>query len=132
MLSELVQRLATQHGGRVVKSLGDGAMMHASSPAVGLAMAMAAVELAEAVGLWPLHAGVHSGPMVRREGDFFGSAVNVAARVAGEANSGEVLVTDRIVAALEGTMYRFVPLGERTLRHVHDPVALFRSERLAD
>lgn len=129
LLSEFVRRIAGRHGGRLVKSLGDGAMVHVPEPLKGLEMAMDAVARAEVEGLWPLHAGLNSGPMVRRDGDFFGAAVNIAARVADEAGPREVLVTGTIASQLAGTEYDFVPLGERQLKNVHDPVAMFRVEQ---
>lgn len=131
LLGEYVRRIAARHGARMVKSIGDGAMAHASDPGTGLLVALESVDGAESEGLWSLHAGVNAGSMVRRDGDYFGSAVNTASRIAGEAGPGEVLVSERVAEALDGAMFEFAPLGERTLKHVHDPVALFRA-RLAD
>lgn len=127
-LTEFVDGLARGHGGRLVKSLGDGAMVHASNQGAGLYIALEAVSTAESVGLWPLHAGVNSGPMVRRDGDFFGAAVNVASRVADAAGPGEVLVTQNIVVATQGRTSTFVPLGESRLKNVDAPLLLYRAE----
>ena len=132
MLTEVVSALARRHGGRLVKSLGDGAMVHLTDPGSGLQMALDAVLTAEAHGLWPLHAGVNSGPMVRRDGDFFGASVNVASRVADVAGPGEVVVTDIVAASADDDALRFVPLGEFNLKNVGTPVSLFRVERTRD
>lgn len=126
LLSEFVRRLAGQHGGRLVKSLGDGAMVHVPDPHRGLRLALEAVASAPTEGIWRLHAGLNSGPMVRRDGDFFGSTVNIAARVANEAGAGQVLATASVASQLENTEFEFVPLGERRLKNVRDPVAIFR------
>jgi adenylate cyclase len=128
-LTEFVGKLARQHGGRLVKSLGDGAMVQVSNQDAGLSIALEAVSSAESVGLWPLHAGVNSGPMVRRDGDFFGAAVNVASRVADVAGPGEVIVTENIFSATSGSHTTFTPLGEATLKNVRTPVPLFRAQR---
>jgi class 3 adenylate cyclase len=128
-LSHSIHRLAGRHGGRMVKSLGDGAMVHAPGPRRGLAIAMDAVAMTESEGLWSLHAGVNSGSMVRRDGDYFGSAVNIAARIADEAGPGEVLVSRAVASQLDGSEFDFVPLGEKNLENVRNPVAVFRARR---
>ncbi len=129
LLTDVVSALARKHGGRLVKSLGDGAMVYVPYPDPGLELALDAVASAEEHGLWELHAGVNTGPMVRRDGDFFGSAVNVASRVADVASAGEVVVTDSVVAHVDDAAFVFEPLGESTLKNVGEPVALYRAER---
>jgi adenylate cyclase len=128
-LIEFVAGLAREHGGRLVKSLGDGAMVHAADQRVGLEIAVDAVWSAESAGLWPLHAGVNSGPMVRRDGDFFGAAVNIASRVADAAGPGEVVVTDNIFSAAGQDNHTFMPLGESRLKNVGNPLPLYRVQR---
>lgn len=131
-LTEFVDKLARQHGGRLVKSLGDGAMVHVSNQGAGLSIALEAVSSAESVGLWPLHAGVNSGPMVRRDGDFFGAAVNIASRVADAAGPGEVLVTENIVSTAEDSTSRFISVGESQLKNVATPLPLYRVQTTPD
>ena len=46
----------------------------------------------------PAHVGLHAGPVVFQDGDYFGRTVNLAARIAGHAGPGEVLVSDEVVA----------------------------------
>jgi class 3 adenylate cyclase len=70
------------------------------------------------------------GPMIRRDGDYFGTVVNVASPVAAEAAAGEVLVTPEVVAAWEGNGgIRFDSLGAVALKNVAGPVDLFRARR---
>ena len=104
-------------------------MVHLLHPNVGLQLALDAVSSAEKHGLWPLHAGVNSGPMVKRDGDFFGAAVNVASRVADAARPGEVVVTEAVARGADDADVRFVSLGEFSLKNVQAPVPLFRAER---
>ena len=127
LLADFVHDLANLHGSRLVKSLGDGAMVHAPNASGGLALALAAVADAETAGLWALHAGVNTGRMVRRDGDFYGTAVNIASRVADEAGPGEVVVTSAVVDTGIGDDIDFIPLGEVALKNVGQPVALFRA-----
>lgn len=63
--------------------------------------------------------------MLRRDGDYFGSAVNIASRVADAAKAGEVVVTQRVVDAWQGEAVRFNPLGRVPVKNVDEPVELF-------
>lgn len=128
-LADRMQDLARTHGARLVKTLGDGAMVHATTPEVGLEVALDAVSGATAAGLWKLHAGVNTGPMVRRDGDYFGTAVNVASRAADKAGPDEVVVTQAVVDAWTGAGVDFTPLGSASLKHVREPVALYLARR---
>jgi YHS domain-containing protein len=74
--------------------------------------------------------GIHTGPAVERDGDWFGATVNIAARVSGVAGGGEVLVTDttrEAAAAIAG--FDFHERGRQTLRNVGDPVLLYAAVR---
>ena len=74
--------------------------------------------------------GLHHGSYVERDGDFFGAAVNLAARVSGQAVGGEVLLTGHTAALapdLDGVFYE--PRGRQPLRNVREPVELFAAVR---
>jgi adenylate cyclase len=69
--------------------------------------------------------GLHHGPALERDGDYFGATVNLAARVSGQAVGGEVLLTANTAALageLDGVLYE--SRGRRQLRNVHEPVEL--------
>jgi class 3 adenylate cyclase len=126
LLADFVQELADTYDGRMVRSLGDGAMVHFPSATSAVAFALTAVRTAERQGLWTLHAGVNTGPMLRRDGDYFGAAVNIASRVADQAGPGEVKVSQAVVDAWAGgTTVTFESIGEAALKNVADPVPLF-------
>jgi class 3 adenylate cyclase len=101
-LARLVQRSSVSRGGRPVKWLGDGVMFHfrESAPAVDSALEM--VEGIAAGGMPPAHVGLHAGPIVVQQGDYYGQTVNMAARIADYARPGEVLVSRAIVDAASG------------------------------
>jgi adenylate cyclase len=84
-------------------------------------------------GLPLAHIGVDAGPVIVQDGDYFGSTVNVASRIAGYARAGEVLASDRAVAAAgdlpDGV--RAQSLGPVDLKGIAEPVPLQRIERLA-
>ena len=74
--------------------------------------------------------GMHHGSAVARGDDYFGAAVNLAARVADVASGGEVLVTGEtaaMVPRLAGVLYE--TRGLHRLRNVAEPVELFAARR---
>jgi adenylate cyclase len=87
--------LASIHGGEVVKSLGDAVMVRTEDAADSIRLALDLVnEFSQDPALPDIHAGLHTGPAVRRADDWWGSTVNIAARVAAAADAGQVLVTE--------------------------------------
>lgn len=131
-LADMIQDVAREHGGRLVKSLGDGALVHAGTGAQALAIALDAVSSAESHGIWSLHAGVNTGQVVQRDGDLFGSAVNIASRMVSEAGARQVVVTRELADAIAGDdALDVTPLGMTRLKHIASPVELFRVTRTA-
>jgi adenylate cyclase len=94
-----------QRGGEVVKRLGDGMMAVFSSPNAALDALVAANEnlaVIEVAGYRPrIRAGMHTGNPRKLGGDYLGIDVNIAARVAEKAGSGEVLASQTTVALLD-------------------------------
>jgi adenylate cyclase len=130
-LAGLVRRSAQQHDGTPVKWLGDGVMFYFRKPAAAV---LAALEMAEAVGrhdLPPAHVGIHAGPVVFQEGDYFGRTVNLAARIADYARPGEVLVSQEVVDAAEGGPGTFTEIGPVELKGVSGPLHLYTARRHA-
>jgi adenylate cyclase len=129
-LSGLVQRTAHEHEGRVVKWLGDGVMVYFAHPTHAIVGALEMAERVPAAGLPNAHVGVDAGPVIIQDGDFFGTTVNLASRIAAYARAGEVLATDRAVAAAElPPGIRWAELGDVELKGVSRPVSLVRIER---
>jgi adenylate cyclase len=101
----------SDHGGSLVKRLGDGSMsvFAAVEDAVGAAFDTQRIagEI-EVAGYTPrLRAGVHLGRPRRVGGDYLGVDVNIAARVGESAKGGEVLVSDPAHAALDAARFSF-------------------------
>jgi adenylate cyclase len=70
--------------------------------------------------------GIHCGDAVYRDGDYFGSQVNLAHRVVNRALAGEVLVTDRVAEAIEGRdRLALEPIGSVSLKGFPAPTELF-------
>jgi adenylate cyclase len=123
-------RLSREHGARYVKSIGDAAMISAPTPAQAVALAVRAVEeVGTRPDLLPLRVGVHTGSAVQVGDDWYGHAVNVAARLVDEARPNEGLVS-RVTqaAAAEEQQSLLTRRGELTFRGLAQPVEVWRLE----
>jgi adenylate cyclase len=129
MLARLVQRSSVQHGGKPIKWLGDGVMFYFPDPGSGVRAALEMVDTLAAAGLPPAHVGLHAGPVIYQEGDYYGQTVNLTARIADYARSGEVLVTQPVADASKEEGIVFADVGEVQLKGVSGPVHLLRAHR---
>ena len=129
-LGRLAQRTSVKYGGRPVKWLGDGVMFHFPNPGPGVVSALEMVEGVADAGLPPAHVGLHSGPVIFQEGDYYGATVNVAARIAEYARPGEVLVSQEVVDASGGTEVAFRAIGPVELKGVRGAMDLFAASRV--
>jgi adenylate cyclase len=128
-LSTLVQRSAIDHGGRPVKWLGDGVMVYFREAGPGVVAALEMVDGVVAAGFPPAHVGLHAGPVLFQEGDYFGQTVNVASRIAEYARPGEVLVTRDVVDAAGEDGVAFTEIGPVELKGIPGPVHLLAARR---
>jgi len=128
-LGALVHRASVKHGGRAVKWLGDGVMLHFPDPGFGAAAAIEMVSGVADAGLPPAHVGVHAGPVIFQEGDYYGQTVNVAARIADYARPGEVVVSQRVMEATDGTAVIFHDIGAVELQGVAGAIHLYTAAR---
>jgi class 3 adenylate cyclase len=130
----IVREALRAHGGSEIKHTGDGMM--ASFPSAtwalqcAIAMQRAFAEWkadAAAQGLPPLSVriGLNAGEPVAEGEDLFGTAVNVAARVADHAKGGEILVSDVVRQLVAGKGFLFSDRGDVALRGLEDPVRLY-------
>jgi adenylate cyclase len=83
------------------------------------------VEVVGRQGLPPAHVGIHAGPVVFQEGDYFGRTVNLAARIAEYARPGEVLVSQEVVDAADGGPAAFTEIGPVELKGVPGTLWLY-------
>ena len=130
-LATLVRRSAQEHEGTPVKWLGDGVMFYFRKPAAAVLAALAMVEGVGRQGLPPAHVGIHAGPVVFQDGDYFGRTVNLAARIAEYARPGEVLVSQEVVDAAEGGSVTFTEIGPVELKGVPGTLRLLTARRPA-
>ena len=126
-LARLVQRSSVQHGGKPIKWLGDGVMLYFRDPGPGVRAALEMVDGLAAAGLPPAHVGLHAGPVLFQQGDYFGQTVNLTARIADYARAGEVLVSQEVADASQEKGIAFADIGPVELKGVSDTVHLLRA-----
>jgi adenylate cyclase len=137
-LAELAEESVRRQGGRVVKLLGDGVLLTFGRSIDAVRTALDLVRALPAANLPPVHAGIHAGPLINRDGDVYGNTVNIASRVAGKAQAGEIVVTRDVVEAVRREWpddggaqaaqpgFSFGRLVDVELKGVAGPVPLYR------
>jgi class 3 adenylate cyclase len=127
-LDTSMRTIIREHAGTPIdgKLLGDGVLATFASASQAIAAALACGRAGEAGGL-PLHLGLHAGDVIREEGNVFGGAVNVAARISGLSAPGEVLVSATVRdLARTSAGVSFEDRGEQALKGVGEAVRVFR------
>jgi adenylate cyclase len=114
---------------RVVKMIGDAAMLVSPEEGPLLELALDLVAAAEADDGFPeMRAGLASGMALSRWGDWYGRPVNLASRVCSRARPGSVLVTREVLDACGPNGYRFSAAGEKRLKGI-GVLPLWRARR---
>lgn len=123
--SDLVREAASECDGRVLKQIGDEFMLVFPSGVQAVSCGRSIMAKAAAEEQFPdVRLGAHSGVALYREGDYLGTTVNVAARVASQATRGQFLVTDPVRTELDGDG-ALESVGRRALKGVSEVVELF-------
>ena len=127
-LSELVRETTRHFDGRVVDRVGDAFLLVFPEPRVALLCALEIESRTAAEPQFPaLRGAVHWGDVVYQEGGYVGGSLNIASRVATEAEPHQILVTaaaHRELSGLSGV--RFTLLGKRRLKGLADELELFQ------
>jgi predicted ATPase/class 3 adenylate cyclase len=126
----LLRQTVAEHAGVVFSTMGDGIAAAFGSPsgAIGAALAAQRVLASES---WPtatpirVRMGIHTGEVELRDGDYFGTAVNRAARLMAIGHGGQVLVSSQTAGLFE-TNWGLVDLGEQRLRDLDRPMHVFQ------
>jgi adenylate cyclase len=114
---------------RLVKTIGDAAMLVAPEPDPLLEAALNLVDAANSEGEFPpLHAGVARGQALGRGGDWYGRPVNLASRITSFARPSSVVATREVRDAANGD-WRWSNAGERRFKGVKGQVAVYRVRR---
>jgi predicted ATPase/class 3 adenylate cyclase len=130
----IIRGAVERHHGTVVKMLGDGVHAHFDDPLDAI-NAILEIQLAlvdpASTGGFPLkiRSGLHAGAVTRRDHDFFGSAVNRAARIMSSAHGGQVLVSSAVLALVADRLPAEIELrdlGAVRLRDLTSPEHLYQ------
>jgi adenylate cyclase len=118
---------------RLVKTIGDAAMLASvePEPLIDASLALLAAADAEGEDFPQLRAGMALGSALSRAGDWFGRPVNLASRITSIARPGSLLA-EREVREAARDAYRWSYAGERRLRGIREPVPLFRARALSE
>jgi class 3 adenylate cyclase len=120
----LVREELAAHGGREIKTTGDGFLALFDAPARGIRCAVAIRDRLHAEGL-EVRIGLHSGEVELRGEDIGGIAVNIGARVAETGRAGDVIVSSTVRDLVAGSGIGFADRGEHGLKGVPDGWHLF-------
>jgi predicted ATPase len=117
---DVLRKAIEGHGGWLFKHTGDGVCAVFVSPRSAVDAAVAAQRALEL----PVRMGLATGEAELRDGDYFGTVLNRAARVMGAGHGGQILVAESTAGLLSGV--DLLDLGPRRLRDVPVPVGLFQ------
>jgi adenylate cyclase len=123
--TELVDSLLENDAARV-RTIGDAVFLVSPDPASALRMLERLWKRASSQdGFLALRAGAHHGEAVRRGTDYFGAAVNVAARITAIASGGQVVVSGGVADVARAEGRSVAPLGAFALKNVRNRVDLY-------
>jgi adenylate cyclase len=125
----IAHETATAKGGRVVKLIGDEVMFVAIDAGAACDIALTLVEHFAGDPAVTPRGGLTYGVLINRGGDYYGSVVNLAARLAELAVPNELLVTPELAAKVRDARIRFEPAGKRLPKGFAEPVSLLTLER---
>jgi adenylate cyclase len=128
-LAELVNGIASDFRGSVVKMLGDGVLFHFKDPNDAVMGSLEILDRVIPAGLPPAHVGVNAGPMIYEEGDYFGRTVNIAARIASQASAHQVFLGADVLHHVDPRGFRVVEAGAFELKGIADPLTLYEAIR---
>jgi predicted ATPase/class 3 adenylate cyclase len=117
---EVLRTAIEGHGGSLFKHTGDGVCAAFASPKSAVDAAVAAQRELEL----PVRMGIATGEAELREGDYFGTVLNRAARVMAAGHGGQILLVESTASLLSGI--DLVDLGPRRLRDLPTPVGMFQ------
>ena len=121
---QAIERQLERFGGRLVKTIGDGALSTFDGPARAIRCALGIREATHQLGL-EVRIGIHTGEVERRGDDLAGFAVHLAQRVQALANPGEILVSRTVVDLVVGSEIEFIARGDHKLKGIPESWTLF-------
>jgi class 3 adenylate cyclase len=127
-LTRIVWSASHSRGGRPVKFLGDGVMFHFEEPREAVVSALDILQQLEDASLPTARVGINAGPVVFRDGDYYGRTVNLASRIVDYARPREVLVSEEVVRGTPDGI-EFESIGDIALKGILEPIPLYKAGR---
>ncbi|WP_271554531.1 adenylate/guanylate cyclase domain-containing protein [Bradyrhizobium sp. CCBAU 45394] len=132
---EVIEPGLARHGGRLIKTTGDGALAEFASPSAAV---QCAVEIQEGIASGRsslnLRIGINLGEViVGADGDLFGDGINIAVRLEGGADPGGILISEKVYSEIEGKLdVGFEDRGEQQFKNISKPVRAYavRADRV--
>jgi adenylate cyclase len=125
---DLIAPSLSRHGGRLIKTTGDGALAEFASPLAAVRCATEIQDhLAEGSGPFKLRIGLNLGDViVGQDGDLYGDGINIAVRLEGIADPGGILMSEKVYSEVEGKLdVGFEDRGEQQLKNITKPVRAY-------
>ena len=129
--ADMAREVVGRRQGRLVKQLGDGVLVRYPSAVASVEATLALLDAMAASDLPAGHAGVDAGPLVTRDADVFGRAVNRASRLATIATPGELIATATFADSLPAGQFQAEPMGAVELKGISHPTEVVRLSRPA-
>jgi formylglycine-generating enzyme required for sulfatase activity len=131
---DLIEPTIAEHHGRLVKHTGDGFLVMFDSPveavrcAIVIQQSMVGRNTSLPRDQWILYRlGVHLGDVIIEPEDIYGDGVNIAARLEGIANPGDVFISGGVYEQIKNKLVcGYQPLGDRQVKNITDPVTVYR------
>ena len=132
--TELIDRSITNHTGRIVKLMGDGALVEFPSVTEAVECAIE-IQSGMSARNWDLaedarihfRIGINLGDVIVDGDDIYGDGVNVAARLEGLAEPGGICISDMVYQGVDGKLdLEFEDLGEQAVKNMVKPVRAYR------
>jgi formylglycine-generating enzyme required for sulfatase activity/class 3 adenylate cyclase len=131
---ELIEPTISEHHGRLIKYTGDGFLAMFDSPVEAVRCAIVIQQ--SMVGRNASHPraqqilyriGVHLGDVIVEHDDIYGEGVNIAARLEGIANPGDLFVSGGVYEQIKNKLVcAYQALGDRQVKNITDPVSVYR------
>jgi adenylate cyclase len=132
-VKELIEPAVAQYRGRPVRSMGDGMLVEFDSAldavrcAIEIQRSLAEREANQGDLRIQLRIGINTGDVIVDERDIYGNSINIAARLEGLAEPGQIYVTRGVRDQLSGHPdLRFEAKGERRVKNIDRPIRVYR------
>jgi TolB-like protein/Flp pilus assembly protein TadD len=126
---EILQATFNEHGGHIVKTMGDGFLVEFASAVKAVECALEVQKRMRGFNEGQVRIGIHVGDVIHSDGDILGDAVNVASRLEPLAEPGGICVTRQVVDQIERKVdCKLVKMGTRQLKNISYPVEVYRVE----